>query len=499
MVGERIGQYRVHERLGKGGMGAVYRATDETLTRDVALKILETGLDDSVPRLRAEAAALARLSHPGIATVYELVDDGERMVMVMELVRGETLQARLDQVGAFTPRQAATICMDVLSALAHAHASGVVHRDLKPANLMITEGGAIKILDFGIARLDGSVHLTSSGAMVGTPAYMAPEQVLGLPVDQRTDLYAMGVLFYRLVTAALPFKGDTPFAMAQSQVTDPPTAARLLRPDFPAWVDEIIKRALAKAPESRFQSAQEFHDVLAGHLGAEQVASSLEKTAVMERPRETISTRGVAFSRRRVAAALGVGAAALIVVVTVWPPSPATAESGTGSDSDPGSRLQADAPAVSSTEAGANPLALDSQPVAPVRVVPPPALFSNVKLLTVKGKSTDDHEVVLAFDDSRMTTAPTGSKGQRAEIPYARIAKATYTFGRDPKWNPGYSAPAGRIDVPGIMGRQRHWLTVQTPDAYVILRLDGPDRAKILEIFAARTGVPVDSPLPAVR
>ena len=287
MVGKRIGQYRVLDRLGNGGMGAVYRAVDEMLDRPVALKILEADLDDSSGRLRAEAAALARLNHAGIATLYELLEDDGRLVMVMELVRGQTLHQIVEHIGVLSAQRAAELCMQALEALSHAHSAGVVHRDLKPGNLMLTETGTIKILDFGIARLEGAVHLTRVGSMMGTPAYMAPEQVMGTVIDARADLYAMGVVFYRLICGELPFRGDTPFEMAQAQVNDLPTPVNLVRPDLPHWAGEIIARALAKAPDQRFQSAIEFHEALARCLtGIAQFSAPgrSEATEVMARP-----------------------------------------------------------------------------------------------------------------------------------------------------------------------------------------------------------------------
>src|SRR5262249_5752004 len=154
------------------------------------------------------------------------------------------------------------LAMQALSALAHAHGLGVVHRDLKPANLMLTDAGAVKIMDFGIARVSGSEHLTNAGFMMGTPAYMAPEQVLGHEVDARADLYAMGVVLYRLTTGKLPFKGETPFALAQSQVNDPPTPIRTARQGLPEWLEQVIALSLAKSPGDRFQSAQEFRSTL---------------------------------------------------------------------------------------------------------------------------------------------------------------------------------------------------------------------------------------------
>jgi serine/threonine-protein kinase len=262
MVGTTIGKYHVLDRVGRGGMGTVYRALDETLHREVAIKVLNSELNDPevAKRFRAEAVTVARLSHPGIATIYELFQHDGQWMMVMEFVRGETLEHLVERMGALSPQRAAELCMQALTALAHAHSMGVIHRDLKPANLMMTESGAVKIMDFGIARVSGSEHLTSAGFMMGTPAYMAPEQVLGHEIDARADLYAMGVVFYRLTTAKLPFKGDSPFAMAQSQVNDPPTPLGMLRADLPMWTDQVVTRALAKDPNDRFQSAVEFYE-----------------------------------------------------------------------------------------------------------------------------------------------------------------------------------------------------------------------------------------------
>jgi serine/threonine-protein kinase len=182
--------------------------------------------------------------------------------MVMEFVRGETLEHMVGRLGPLSPQRAADLCMQGLAALSHAHRMGVVHRDLKPANIMITESGAVKIMDFGIARVAGSEHLTSAGFLMGTPAYMAPEQVTGDEIDARTDLYAFGVVFYYLVTAKLPFKGETPIAMAQSRVVSQHTPIALVRDGLPAWIEPLIDRALSKNPADRFQSADQFREAL---------------------------------------------------------------------------------------------------------------------------------------------------------------------------------------------------------------------------------------------
>ena len=264
MVGKTVGKYRIVDRLGRGGMGTVYKAVDETLDREVAIKVLNPDLGDSdlLKRFRAEAVTLARLNHPGIATLYELHRHEDDLLMVMEFVRGETFHDLSERMGPIAPPQAAHLCMKVLDALAHAHRAGVVHRDLKPANLMITETGSVKVMDFGIARVLGTEHFTLGGYMMGTPAYMAPEQVTGSDIDARADLYAVGVVCYRLLSAQLPFDADTAIAMVQKQISAEPTPIRTYRPELPDWCSHVIARALAKSPAGRFQSAEEFRSAL---------------------------------------------------------------------------------------------------------------------------------------------------------------------------------------------------------------------------------------------
>ncbi len=265
MIGTTVGKYRIVDKLGRGGMGTVYKAVDQTLDREVAIKVLNPDLTDAdvLKRFRAEAVTLARLNHPGIATIYELHhQQDDELLMVMEFVRGETFHDLSDRLGPLAPPQAAHLCMQVLDALGHAHRGGVVHRDLKPANLMITDGGAVKVMDFGIARVLGSEHFTHGGYMMGTPAYMAPEQVLGREIDGRADLYSVGVVLYRLLTGQLPFKADTAISMVQMQISEPPTPIVTFRPDLPPWCTAIVDRALAKSPFDRFQSAEEFRGAL---------------------------------------------------------------------------------------------------------------------------------------------------------------------------------------------------------------------------------------------
>jgi eukaryotic-like serine/threonine-protein kinase len=291
MVGTTIGQYRIVAPLGRGGAGTVYKAIDESLNREVAIKILNPDLADSevMKRFRAEATTLAKLNHPDIATIYELFRSETELLMVMEFVRGETLERLSTRVGPMPVDRAAYIIDRILWALEHAHRAGVVHRDLKPTNVMVTAVGAIKIMDFGIARVRGAEHSTAEGYMMGTPAYMAPEQVLGQEIDGRADLYSAGVVFYRLLTGVLPLTADTAIGMMQRQISDPPTPLSVHRADLPEWCQTIIDRALAKSPADRFQTAEAFRETVARATGIVTGVDFAKALAAMQEDAHAVS------------------------------------------------------------------------------------------------------------------------------------------------------------------------------------------------------------------
>jgi serine/threonine-protein kinase len=358
MVGQNIGKYRVLDRVGRGGMGTVYRAIDETLHREVAIKVLNAELnDDAVARrFRAEAVTVARLNHPGIATVYELFQHEGEWLMVMEFVRGETLEQLVARKGVVPVPEAAELCMQVLGALAHAHSLGVVHRDLKPANLMATESGTVKIMDFGIARVAGTEHLTSAGFMMGTPAYMAPEQVLGQDIDARTDLFAMGVVLYYLTTAKLPFKGETPIQMAQSRIHDQPTPVHQVRPELPPWLGQALNTVLQREPAQRFQTAPIFREALRRGL-ANLPIETPETTAI---PPELVAT-----------------AAPRSMPVIQSPPVPKE-PAGTSVPAPAAVPVPGASPAVVQTAASAAPAAVAPVSVAPTAQAPAAAAASSV-------------------------------------------------------------------------------------------------------------------------
>lgn len=271
MIGTTLTHYRIVEALGRGGMGTVYRAHDERLGRDVAIKLLPAdGPRDaaSQERLRREARTLSRLNHPGIAAIYDLDSQGGVDFLVLELVPGATLEERLAS-GPLPEREIARIGLEVAEALAAAHREGVIHRDVKPANLRLTPEGRIKILDFGVALLVDPLHeraetRTRSGSdeIVGTLAYMAPEQLLGEPVDERTDVYGLGVVLYEAATGRRPFAAPFPASLIDAILHAPPEHPVHARPDLSPGLAAALLRCLEKKPERRFRTAEELRDEL---------------------------------------------------------------------------------------------------------------------------------------------------------------------------------------------------------------------------------------------
>jgi serine/threonine protein kinase len=265
MIGERIGHLRVISSIGVGGMGAVWHAVDELLDRHVALKVIRPELlsrPGLAERFRSEAIVLARLQHPCIAALYGLEKRGDEFVMVMEFVDGQTLDTFLGDQGSLPWPEASRITRAVLDALDHAHESGVIHRDIKPANVMITRAGRVKVMDFGIARLVGAQRQTRTGAAVGTPSYMSPEQLLGQEVDGRADVYAVGTLLYELTTGHLPFEVEGDYLRMIAQLQQIPGAPSAHNSALPSGLDLIVARALQKEPDDRYATSGEFRDAL---------------------------------------------------------------------------------------------------------------------------------------------------------------------------------------------------------------------------------------------
>ncbi|MDQ4005640.1 MAG: protein kinase, partial [Actinomycetota bacterium] len=261
------GRYEVGEVLGRGGMATVHRGTDTTLGRPVAIKLLAdryAGDQSFVERFRREAQASARLNHPNIVSVYDTGDEDGFHYIVMELVEGETLAEMLRREGRLSTEGSARIAGDVARALEAAHGEGIVHRDVKPGNVMLTSGGTVKVMDFGIARAAEEDTLTQTGVVLGTAAYLSPEQSRGDAADARSDIYSLGCVLHEMLTGEPPFGGETPVAIAYRHVNERPVPPSSREAHVPSEMDAVVMRALEKDPARRFPDARAFADALAG-------------------------------------------------------------------------------------------------------------------------------------------------------------------------------------------------------------------------------------------
>jgi serine/threonine protein kinase len=549
MIGRTIGKYRIVGQLGRGGAGIVYHAVDETLNRDVAIKILNPGLADTeiLKRFRAEATILARLNHPQIATIYELYRADSDLLMVMECVPGETLEKIAQRAGPMPAERAASVVDQILSALEHAHRAGIVHRDMKPANVMVTPEGGVKIMDFGIARMRGAEQMTVEGRMMGTPAYMPPEQVLGQEVDGRADLYSVGVVFYRLLTGALPFAADSPIAVLQRQILETPVPLEAHRSDLPAWCEQIVQRALAKAPADRFQTAEEFREAIARGTGTGAASNELKASPVFERTDTIVMPRMESatpvLGRMHITWVHGLLlvftlSAAGLALLNLWQSS---AEDGAVAHPEPVAVARKEQPAtIAAAQVQAQPAitppAIEPHPPvratapsaartpsSPVRtprakqVTPPPPpepeepsvvlpttqpvvteapLRFETKALVSAGKGKHkERDAHLSLAEGKITvTSDDQSPDELFSFPYASVISITYSRGRDPMWNsPQGPAPVARAG--GKLGRLgifvgREWVALRTSTThqFVAMRFDDVLVRRVLLALEERTG-----------
>lgn len=286
MIGQIINNtYRIEQKIGEGGMGAVYRGSDLILDRNVAIKSLRPELaqqPDLVSRFREEARTLARLNHTNVTAIYSFLPHGDNHVMVMEFVAGKPLDEILEDHGALDVVTAARLFCQALEGVAQAHALGIIHRDIKPANLLVTALGEVKVTDFGIARVLGTARQTRTGKLIGTLEYMSPEQVRGKESDARSDVYALGILLYEMVTGRVPFNCDSDFELINAQVEQNPPPPREFNDGLPAAVELAILRALAKDPTERFQTANEFRAAIISAVP--EAATATEPICLWEEP-----------------------------------------------------------------------------------------------------------------------------------------------------------------------------------------------------------------------
>jgi serine/threonine-protein kinase len=276
-LGRVIGsRYRLDEQIGRGGMATVYRAFDQQLDRPVALKLMrEHLLDDPhfIRRFEAEARHMASLSHPNVVAVYDVGTDAAPY-LVMELVEGRDLAAMLADGGPLAPTRAAAVAADAAAALQAAHASGLVHRDVKPGNVLIGGDGRARVADFGIARATGEDGMTGTGALLGSVEYFSPEQARGEVAGPASDIYALGVVLYELLTGVRPFSGATPYAVATARLGVPPPDPRLVAPAVPDRLAAIVARAMAPRSADRYPTAGAMSDDLLAWLEAQSAPAA---------------------------------------------------------------------------------------------------------------------------------------------------------------------------------------------------------------------------------
>ena len=265
--GQKIaGRYTIDRELGRGGMGAVYLAADEKLAERVALKIINSAMAvdaaAAADRFRREVSAARKVTHPNVIRIHDLVEDGAMLLLSMEFVDGMTLATYLQRVSVMRIDEARLLLAQICDGVAAAHAAGVVHRDLKPSNVLLDAERRAKVIDFGLAKATFMAGMTATGLIVGTPEYMAPEQVRGLTCDARTDVYSLGALAYHIFAGRPPFAGETPIAIGFAHVSEPPRSPRALRPELPEPLERVILQALEKEPAKRYADAAEFKRAL---------------------------------------------------------------------------------------------------------------------------------------------------------------------------------------------------------------------------------------------
>src|SRR5438105_4434907 len=275
---DKLGKYEIRRELGRGAMGIVYEGYDPMIKRSVALKTIRAdqlageNAETVIARFRREAQAAGRLSHPNIVSIHDFGEEEGVWYIAMEFVKGRELKDYFQANERFTTADIVRIMTKILDALEYSHRHGVIHRDIKPANIILLPDGSVKVADFGIAHIETS-NMTQAGTTLGTPAYMSPEQIMGLPVDGRSDLFSAGVILYQFLTGERPFSGTSTSTMRKVLEENPLPPSRF-NVQAPPAMDAVVRKALAKRPEERFQSAGEFAAALNAAAHGEMAASA---------------------------------------------------------------------------------------------------------------------------------------------------------------------------------------------------------------------------------
>ncbi len=372
LIGQHIGQYEIIALIGRGGMATVYQAHQESMGRDVAIKVIKPDLaetGDFVKRFQREVHTVASLSHPHILKVFDYGQHGDLVYLVMELLKGGSLADQIRK-GPLIADQTLRILEQVGSALDHAHRVGIIHRDLKPQNVMLDSDGNAFLTDFGIAKiLSETTVLTRTGAAMGTPAYMPPEQWQGIPLDARADIYALGIMLFEMLAGKLPFNADTPFHMMHLHVSETPPSIRTLRSDLPPGIEAVIGKALAKNREDRFASAGELTSAFRAALSGQtpvprpQPAAPASAATIVEVPSPSSTEAATAMgttqtggtSRGRLGLIAAGIAVVLIGIAGVW-------LAGPGRGSAPTATPPLLVPPLTATNLPTTPAATQTQP-----------------------------------------------------------------------------------------------------------------------------------------
>ena len=410
----QIGKYKIQELVGEGAMGTVYRAIDSVIGRTVAIKVMNASIArqaDHRQRFLREAQAAGSLQHPNVVTIYDLGELDGHLFIAMEYVHGTDLERLMSGAEQLKLQSKLDIIVDVLMGLSYAHKHGIVHRDIKPANVRVGEDGHAKIMDFGVAHLASS-DMTRTGVVVGTPSYMAPEQVMGGKAVPGTDLFAVGAVLYHLITGSKPFEGPTLQSLFYRIVTDMPRPLDEVRPGLPVALNTIIQKAMAKEPAQRYETALDMANAIIGvraELSGNAYASTASLTGSAVLVAEAFAPKPVPVqgSKPLPWKSIGGAAAAAAVLLIAW-----LAFARPTNDARP---------VASDADTAAMPVAaVDSTPAAPVAQVPAPAIVPETTAAAAEKKSETPPPAAKKPD--RVAETRTRVETRRATSPAVRPA-----------------------------------------------------------------------------